>query len=273
MAYATTAADAIFWNANARRWAGSKGKRHPSSTSQGSAWPAAAAWGGRSRPTCWRYGSGTTSAWPWSNARPATEASVQVSAECPQPATDTSRSSVHAEPRTAYYHTGKNRKNVMQLSQNQLLWIVCLLLKEEKSNKKSNLKHGKEHVKYSNKTQFKMINCQVIKTTKVAGGWQKSPPTCTWCFWLASLLDCSSVSLVKGAKIHHVCILTNFLTTTCWQFTGLLILIRSDSSRSNYEANRAFWGPSFPCLLSWQKNWVIKSRWESVLRSFVFCFY
>ena len=45
----------------------------------------------------------------------------------------------------------------MQLSQNQLLWIVCLLLKEEKSNKKSNLKHGKEHVKYSYKTQFKMI--------------------------------------------------------------------------------------------------------------------
>ena len=108
------------------------------------------------------------------------------------------------------------------------------------------------------------MNCQVIKTTKVAGGWQKSPPTCTWCFWLASLLDCSSVSLVKGAKIHHVCILTNFLTTPCWQFTGLLILIRSDFSRSTYEANRAFWAPSFPCLLSWQKNWVIKSRRESV---------
>ena len=45
----------------------------------------------------------------------------------------------------------------MQLSENQLLWIVYLLLKEEKSNKTSNLKHGKEHVKYCNKTQFKMI--------------------------------------------------------------------------------------------------------------------
>ena len=45
------------------------------------------------------------------------------------------------------------------------------------------------------------MNCQVIKSS-----WsrQKSPPTFTWCFWLAALLDCSSVSLVKGAKIHHL---------------------------------------------------------------------
>ena len=107
-AHAATTAGPPLWNARyARSWAGATCKGHPSSSSQRCARPTAAArWNRRTWSACGRHG--TAGAGAWSNAGPGSETSLQVSAECAQPAAGTPRSSAHAAARagaTDHPHT------------------------------------------------------------------------------------------------------------------------------------------------------------------------
>ena len=71
--------------------------------------------------------------------------------------------------------------------------------------------------------------------SKIAGSWQKSPPTL--CFWPATLLGYFSDSLVEDDNISHL--LHNFLTT----LLGPVQLV-------SFLSIEMFYGPPSVCLTS-----------------------